>query len=288
MDCKIRFGPAGNSDEFYNLGYKHTYQAADWLAGLGLSAFEYSFGKGVRLSQETAHKIRDCMQSQGILVSAHAPYFVNYGNPDPDKISNSHNYVLQAVQAVQAMGGNRVVVHSGVQSKDHKDRRVVLDRVATNVRDMVAYLDEHTDGNWIVCPETMGKYSQIGNPAEVFELCTVDKRLVPCIDWGHTNCIMQGGLRTVEDFKAILDMGISVLGRERIQYLHVHFSKIQYGKLGEIKHLTFADTEYGPDYQPFVQAIVDYGLQPNIICESDGTQANDVKVLMEYYNKIAI
>lgn len=36
----IRFGPAGNSDSFYDQGYKASWQAPGWLRGMGLSAYE--------------------------------------------------------------------------------------------------------------------------------------------------------------------------------------------------------------------------------------------------------
>ena len=38
----IRFGPSGNSAEFYEAGYKHTYEAMKWIAEKGITAYEYS------------------------------------------------------------------------------------------------------------------------------------------------------------------------------------------------------------------------------------------------------
>ncbi|MCL1945023.1 MAG: TIM barrel protein [Firmicutes bacterium] len=285
MSNKIRFGPSGNSNRFYDEGLKHTYQAAEWVAKMGLDAYEYSFGRGVKMGLETATKIADAFRQQGIAISAHAPYFVNYGNPDLEKISNSHNYILQSVQAIQSMGGNRVVVHSGVQGKEN-DRQAVVTRIANHIKDLIKILDDNTDGNYIVCPETMGKYSQIGSYQEVFSLCLADDRVVPCIDFGHINCVLQGELKTVDDFMQILNCGISMLGREKMQSVHVHFNKIQYSKAGEIRHLTFADTQYGPEYEPFVQSIIELKLTPVVICESDGTQADDILEMKKYYESI--
>ena len=39
----IYFGPSGNDDEFYSLGFKHTTESAPWLKEKGLNAFEYAF-----------------------------------------------------------------------------------------------------------------------------------------------------------------------------------------------------------------------------------------------------
>ena len=286
MQNIIRFGPSGNSNQFYEDGNKHTFQAAAWVAAQSLNAFEYSFGRGVRMGDDTAAKIAGEMKKYDIALSVHAPYFINYANIDDQKIQNSHNYVLQSVRAAQAMGGNRVVMHSGVQSKGF-ERDFVLKRIADGIKDMLVYLDENTDGNYIICPETMGKYSQVGSYNEVFDLCLPDKRLIPCIDFGHVNCVMQGALKTVDDFKHILETGINKLGLERMQSVHVHFNKIEFGKVGEIRHLTYADTKYGPNFEPFAQAIHDMKLTPVVICESDGTQAHDVSLLAQYYRSIA-
>ena len=53
----VRFGPAGNCEDFYEKGYKSTVQAPEYLEKMGLDAYEYSCGRGVLLKQETAEKI---------------------------------------------------------------------------------------------------------------------------------------------------------------------------------------------------------------------------------------
>ena len=61
----FRFGPAGNSDSFYAAGYKRTADAPAYLRAMGLDALEYSFGRGVRMSPETAQAIREAAQAAG-------------------------------------------------------------------------------------------------------------------------------------------------------------------------------------------------------------------------------
>ena len=53
----MRFGPAGNAERFYAEGFKASVQAPEWLAAQGLTAYEYSFGRGVSLSDDTAADI---------------------------------------------------------------------------------------------------------------------------------------------------------------------------------------------------------------------------------------
>ena len=133
------------------------------------------------------------------------------------------------------------------------------------------------------CPETMGKLAQIGTLEEVVEFCKIDKIYTPAIDFGHINAREQGSLKTVEDYKSRLEYAIGELGYDRMKNFHVHFSKIMYGGKGEIKHLTFEDAVYGPQFEPLAVALKELGLQPYIVSESDGTQAEDAKAMKDIY-----
>ena len=66
-----------------------------------------------------------------------------------------------------------------------------------------------------LCPETMGKIGQLGTLDEVLALCSVDKRIMPCIDFGHLNARTLGGIRSKEDYAAILDRMAEKLGDQR-------------------------------------------------------------------------
>ena len=45
------FGPAGNSESFTAAGFKKSEDAPAWLAQMGLTAFEYQCGRGVRCGE---------------------------------------------------------------------------------------------------------------------------------------------------------------------------------------------------------------------------------------------
>ena len=76
------------------------------------------------------------------------------------------------------------------------------------------------------------------------------------------------------------------LGHERLKSFHVHFSKIMYTAGGEKEHLTFEDEKYGPQYQPLMELFRQRDLQPSIICESAGTQAEDAAQMKKYYESL--
>ena len=52
---------------------------------------------------------------------------------------------------------------------------------------------------------------------------------------------------------------------------------------GEKRHLTFADTAYGPFFAPLAEMLVKYDCHPTVICESAGTQAEDAATMRDLY-----
>ena len=114
-------------------------------------------------------------------------------------------------------------------------------------------------------------------------LCTVDARITPCIDFGHLNARTQGGLASKADYAAVLDRMAQVLDDDRAVHFHAHFSKIEYTAGGEKQHLTFADTQYGPEFEPLGELLYKRSLTPTIICESAGTQTEDAAYMKRAY-----
>ncbi|MBR2988278.1 MAG: TIM barrel protein [Clostridia bacterium] len=278
----IKIGPAGNSKGFYESGRKHTYQEGEYLSQLGLNAFEYSFGRGVHLTDETAQKIREQMEKYGVEISVHAPYYTNFANPDDEMIEKSIGYILQSVDAVKRLGGRRVVFHPASQGK--LDRETALELSHKNLKKLADALDDaFGETDYIVCPETMGKNKQIGTVEEVVEFCKIHPKFYPCFDFGHINSYTHGGIKSEEDYRKIIDYAIAHLGEEKVKNMHIHFSKIMYGASGEIKHLTLEDEIYGPNYEPLAKIIDEYGLTPYIICESRDIMAEDAVIMKNFH-----
>lgn len=280
----LKFGPAGNSDRFYAEGYKSTLQAAGWLQNMGLTAYEYSFGRGVSLSDDMAEKIKGKMREHGIAVSAHAPYFINLGNPDPEKRENSYRYILDTAKAVTKLGGERIVVHVGALTK--LERGEAIKNCRAGLTEAYKRLDDEGLGQVIICPETMGKYSQIGDLDETLDFCLLDDRMVPCIDFAHLHALSGGGLKAEEDFIRILDRTEEVLGLDRARKLHMHFSTIEFTAAGEKRHHTFDEPDYGPRFEHLAPQLFARGYHGTVICECKGTQADDAKKMSEMYGAL--
>ncbi len=277
----IKFGPSGNSLEFTLAGNKKSEQSATWVKNMGLDCFEYSFGRGVALSDERALSIGVVFAQAQIEISVHAPYYINLANTEEEKVNASFNYVIDSAKKLRLLGGKRVVFHPASQGKLSREQAVALteDRIK-RLRDKL-YAQGLQD--LIFCPETMGKTGQIGTIEEIVRFCKVDDIFVPAVDFGHVNAREGGSLKTEQDYMDRLKYMIDELGFEKMKHFHIHFSKIEYGAKGEIRHLTFEDKVYGPEFAPLSSALKSLSLEPYIICESAGTQDKDALTMKQIY-----
>ena len=275
-----RFGPAGNAENF---PYKSSADAPKWLRQLGLDCYEYQCGKGVHVGEETARRVGQAAQENDIVLSLHAPYFINLANPDPQALEKTIGYITGACLVAGWMGAGRVIIHSGALMK--RTRREAMDTALRSLKAVIQACDDGGFGHISLCPETMGKINQLGDLDEVLELCTVDERLVPCVDFGHLYARSLGALDGAEAMDAMLDRMKAVLGEARARVFHSHFSHIEFTPNGGEKcHRTFADDGgYGPDWSPLAAAVARRGWSPTFICESAGTQAQDALEMKRIY-----
>ncbi len=280
----IRFGTAGISDSFDAMGFKNSLDIPAYIERFQLHAFEYQCGRGVRLGLDKAAEMARRAEKPDILFSVHAPYFISMSSMVEETRLKSIDYILQSCRLVRALGGRRVIFHSGSCGK--QSREEALEKALDTMQRMVKAVDEEGFDDITLCPETMGKIGQLGTLDEVLALCGVDKRITPCIDFGHLNARTLGGIQTKQDYADILDRMQQVLQDERAQNFHVHFSRIEWSKGGEKRHWTFADTQFGPEYPPLIQLLKERQLSPVIICESAGTQAEDAFSMQEYYQSL--
>lgn len=277
-----RFGSAGTPDSFSAMGYKKPTQLPEYLQKFELTAFEYQCGRGVRYNADTVAALGQLCQEADIKLSLHAPYFISLSSVEEEKRQNSIHYILQSAEAAKLMGADRVIVHSGSCAKMSREEATAL--AMETLRQAQQQLDEKGFSEIHLCPETMGKINQLGTLEEVLTLCTVEERFIPCIDFGHLNARSLGGMNSFEAFAAALNAVENRLGRERAACFHAHFSKIEYTENGgEKRHLTFADTLYGPDFTPLGELLAKRNLAPTIICESAGTQAEDAQAMQRIY-----
>ena len=273
------FGPAGNSESFYNEGFKATLQAPSWLKARGLDAYEYQAGNGLTASDATLAAVGNKAREHGILMSLHTPYFISLSGVVEEKRLKSIDYISRSLHAAELLGADTIVIHTGSAAKISREEALSLaaDTLEKN-------LEVNGDKPIHLGLETMGKINQLGTLEEVIELCKTDRHYYPVVDFGHLTARNLGSYFTdCDSYRRIFDMIGSTLGDEYAYNLHCHFSKIEYTNAGEKKHLTFEDTTFGPEFDGLAAAIVREGVCPRIICESAGTMAEDALFMKNMY-----
>ena len=218
------FGPGGNSESFYDEGYKSTLQAPAWLAARGLDAYEYQAGNGLTAGAETLRKIGDAAADAGILMSLHTPYFISLSGVEEEKRLKSIDYISRSLTAAEALRADTIVIHTGSAAKITREEamRLASDTLTRNLE---------VNGNTSIRMglETMGKINQLGTLDEVLTLCKIAPVYHPVIDFGHLNARNLGNVfPTVDDYRAVFDKIANALGDEYAKHVHCHFSKIEY------------------------------------------------------------
>ncbi|MGN0596730.1 MAG: TIM barrel protein [Ruminiclostridium sp.] len=278
----VSFGPGGNSESFGKRKFPEALP--EYLKSMNLNGYEVECGRGVRISEKTYSLLPKLAKENGITISLHTPYFISLSGTVEETRLKSVEYIYESAKAANALGAEKIVVHSGSCAKISREEALAL------AKDSLQRAQKRLDAEGLsgirICPETMGKINQLGTLDEVLELCLVDERFLPCVDFGHLNARTLGGIKTKADYEEILDKIQNKLGFERLKNFHVHFSKIEYSAGGEKCHLTFEDDKFGPDYEPLMELFAERGLEPSIICESAGTQAEDAAAMCAYFNKI--
>ena len=281
----VLFGSSGCGDEFYEEGHKNILEVPSWIKNYGLDAYEYSFGHGYQMSTELAQKAGQVFKEEDVKLSLHAPFYINFANPDEEMYAKTKGYIYTGIRFLRAFGADKLVFHSASCGKQTREEALKL--TTLRFQEFFNHLEEENllEGLYL-CPETMGKTMQIGTYEAVVDLCTINSPLVPTFEFGLINSIEQGSLKTKDDFKRILDYSIEKLGFDKTNNCHIHFSKIMFGNKGEIKHLNYDDLIYGPEFDGLAEILIDYKLSPRVICESMNKMAHDALIMKKIYLNI--
>jgi deoxyribonuclease-4 len=281
----VRFGPSGNSDIFYEQGYKSSLEMPAWLSDMKLDAYEYSCARGVRIKAEMASMLGDKAKESSIELSVHAPYYINLASEDVHALEKSYDYIVDTSRIAELMGAKRVVLHPGSLGKLSRAR--AFENIKNNFGRALEIMKKKGI-NVALCPETLGKKNQMGTLEEILQLCLMEDSVIPTLDFAHLHALEAGALNKKSDYEKVFDTLFSILGEERGRRIHIHYSRVEFTKKGgEKKHWCYADTQYGPEFEPLAECLIEYGVSATIICESRGTMAEDALSVKNIYERIA-
>ena len=265
MVKRLWFGPAGKP-----IGMKKgkMEDVPLFLREIGLDALEYEAVRGVRISETKARLLGERAAENGIVMSLHAPYYINLASPEPEKREASIRRIVDSLKAAEWMGAYAVVIHTGYY-KGYKDRREALRVAIEGYKEVLERIP-----SWVkrpsISPEIMGRKLAIGNVDEVIEICReIGDRCRPTVDWAHLHARYEGQyITSLDHVLEVIERIERELGSRAVNPLHTHFSKIEYGRGGEKEHHTLSEVEYGPEWDIVCKAYLETGIKAVVISES--------------------
>jgi len=258
------FGPAGKP---IALKSADILRAPAFLRDMGLNAMEYEAVRGVNIREDKARALGNEARANGVKLSLHAPYYINLAGRR-DVVERSIRNLNESVEASHWMGAYVVVFHPGYY-KDAPSKKDALKKVIESLKPVVEYREQINAREVWLGPETTGKTSQVGSLEEVIEMALSVEGTRPVIDFAHLYARSGGKFITSkEHVLQVIDFIEKSLGSWALKPLHVHFSKIEYGKGGEREHHNLSEEGYGPDFRHVCSALCETGVDSVIISES--------------------
>lgn len=233
------------------------------LKELELDALELGWVRAVRVTKETCAAIMATSNELDVLVSIHAPYFINLNATDEEWI-NSRKRLMDAAIYGNLAGATDIIFHPGSYFGNPPSEVVPI-----AIQRLQGCVDElRTAGNQVTLrPETMGKSAMLGSLEDTLAMAKALPGIEPCIDFAHLHARPgDGSINTYDEFSHILELYGKTLGDTALKRLHIHLSGIQYGEKGEREHLPLKDFDL--NLKALFKALDDFHCEGRILCES--------------------
>jgi deoxyribonuclease-4 len=247
---------------------------------LGLDAMELEFVRGVKMSIETAQEVRKAAEENNVVLTVHAPYYINLNSDDPAKVRESIDRILQSARIGYIAGAFSVVFHSGYYGKDTPGKAYA--RIKNNIKIIVDSLRNEGVDIW-VRPELMGGLAEFGDLEEIISLSEEIEGVLPAIDFAHLHARSIGKYNSYEEIVSVLELIERRLGREALRTSHIHMSGIEYGRRGESKHLNLEESDL--NYREILRALKDFKVAGVVISESPNIE-EDALLMKRVYEEL--
>jgi len=247
---------------------------------LGLGAMELEFVQSVFITKEKAPLVKAAAEKEGVVLTCHAPYFVNLNAKEPQKRGASRARILLSAKMLDLCGGYSVCFHPGFYlgmepSKVYGNMKAGVAKVLEEVKTLGLKV-------WIR-PETTGKPNQFGTLEELVELSSEFDNVLPVVDFSHLHARSNGKYSTIGEFRHAMELIEKKLGKVAIDNMHVHLSGIAYGPRGEKNHLVLGESDM--NYTAVLQALKEFNAKGVVVCESPNIE-QDALLLQKTYEKI--
>ena len=276
MSERTRFGPAGTPPMFRLMGGR-TVDTPRLLHEEGLDAFEYPavrWGGTPQIKEADARRLGDEAKQNDVRLSIHGSYFINLSGKR-EIVEASKQRLLACATAADWMDAYVMVFHTGFYGKFEKDYalKTCIDALKEVSGEMKARGLRVKLG-----PETMGRKSQVGSIDEIITLNREIENTQLVLDWGHLHALHQGTFKTPEDMRKVAEKIERELGNAVLRGMHCHFSKIEFGAVGERRHHPIDEAAFGPEFNHLAEVILDFGMHPTVICETSMLDVDALKM----------
>ncbi len=250
----IYLGPGGTPH-----GVKGTKDSMEYLAKEGLNAMEVQFVRGARMKESTAKDIGKEAEKHDILLSIHAPYYINLNSEKEETIEKSKERIMKSARLGDAMGAWIITVHAGYYSGMSSEEATEI--IGDGVVECAEKIEEE-DLDVKIGLEQMGKEKSWGTLGEIEKVIERTDMAVPVLDFAHYHARFDGALKTEDDFRDLIDKYESI----HDGHLHSHFSSIEYTNKGEKEHLNVEEHE--PDFRKLAPVLGERDYDITVICET--------------------
>jgi deoxyribonuclease-4 len=258
------FGPAG-----YPAGSKSPVDALDRVRKLGLNALEVQFVRQARMDEGKAREVGAKAEELGVLLSAHAPYYVNFNSVDRATVRKSGEWVIKTARIAHQLGAWVIVIHAA--SYVGKDPKVATKSVVRGMRRCREKMNRENLRPMLGL-ETMGRKGAWGTLQEIGKVMEEVDGVVPVLDFGHLHARDGGRFRSVADFREAVDEVRSIYGG----HLHCHFSCIEYTQSGERRHLPLNAKD--PDFSLLAKVLVTERENVTMISETPSPEKGALRI----------
>lgn len=241
---------------------------------------ELEFVQGVRINEEMAMEVAKVAKENNIILSVHAPYFINFNSPDKKKIYASRHRLIQSARIGHLCGAISVVFHPGFYMG--KKKSDVYKVMKQEIMQIIKVLKDE-DNPVQLRPEVTGKMSSFGDLGEVLRLSREIENVLPCIDFAHLHA-RTGSYNSYDEFYNVLKFIADELGKDALQEMHIHVAGIQYGPKGERKHLNLKESDL--DHVDLLKALNDFDVKGTVICESPNLE-EDALLLQKKFKSLS-
>ena len=232
-------------------------------AELGLGALELGWVRSVRVSEKTCAAIKAAGEEADVLLSVHAPYYINL-NADEDEWPKSRKRLMDAAHFGNLAGATEIIFHPGsyFERPPEEVLPVAIKRLAACAEELAAAGNPAT-----LRPETMGKGAMLGSLEDTLAMSQAIEGVEPCLDFAHLHARPgDGTMNSYAEWCGVFEAYGKALGDKALKRLSCHLSGIEYTEKGEQNHLPIRESDF--DLEALFKALHEFGCGGRILCES--------------------